>query len=53
MALLRHTKHVENMDQKVLKVAKDKTKKLRAIKKVFVDKDRENEGRDAYSSGYF
>ena len=43
----------ENMDQKALKVVKDKRKKLRAIRKGFVDKDRENEGGDAYSSGHF
>ena len=43
----------ENMDQKALKLVKDKRKKLRASWKGFVDKDRENEGGDAYSSGHF
>ena len=42
------------MDQKTLKVPRKKQKKkMRAIKKGFVNKDRENEGGDAYSSGYF
>ena len=41
---LRGCLRVENVNQKTLKVA---------IKKGFVDKDRESEGGDAYSSGYF
>ena len=40
------------MDQKALKVAKDERKNLRAIRKGFVDKDRENEEGDAYPSGH-
>ena len=51
-AYSRDCLRVENMDQKALKVAKIK-KKLRAIRKGFVDKDRENEVGDAYSSGHF
>ena len=38
---------VEKIDKKELKVVKDRRKKLRAIKKGFVDKYRENEGGDA------
>ena len=45
--------HVGNIDQKELKVVKDRRKKLRAIRKGFVDKYRENEGGDTYSSGHF
>ena len=53
-AFLRDCLRVKNMDQKTLKVpSKKQKKKMRAIKKGFVNKDRENEGGDAYSSGYF
>ena len=41
------------MDQKTLKVAKDWGKELRAIRKGFIGKDKENEGGDAYSTVYF
>ena len=51
-AYSRHCLRVENMDQKALKVAKDERKNLRAIRKGFVDKDRENEEGDAYPSGH-
>ena len=44
--------HVENVNQKELKVVKDRRKKLRTIRKGFVDKYRENEGGDAYCSGH-
>ena len=43
-AYLRGCLRVENLNQKTLKVA---------IKKGFVDKDKDSEGGDAYSSGYF
>ena len=44
---------VENMDKKSLNISKERRKKLRAIRKGFVDKDREDEGGDTYSSGFF
>ena len=44
---------VENMDKKSLNISKERRKKLRAIRQGFVDKDREDEGGDTYSSGFF
>ena len=41
-ACSRDCLRVENMDQKTLKLAKDRRTKLRAIRKNFVDKDKEN-----------
>ena len=41
------------MDQKSFKTAKDWRKNLRAIRKGFVETDRESEGEDAYSPRCF
>ena len=52
-AYARDCLRVGNMDQKELKIVKDRRKKLRAIRKGFVDKYKENEEGDTYSSGHF
>ena len=52
-AYARDCLRVVNMDQKELKVVKERRKKFRDIRKGFVDKYRENEGGNAYSSGRF
>ena len=44
---------VKNMNKKLLKVSKDRKKEWRAIRKNFANKDRDNKGRNAYSSEYF
>ena len=42
---------VKNMDKKTGETTKLQRKKLRAIRKAFLDKERDNEGGDSYSAG--
>ena len=52
-ALAKDVQRVQNMEQKGTNKVKDKRNKLRAIKRGFIDKEKEHEGGESYCSGTF